>query len=300
MAVNTVASVYLANTLSTYMAAATNEPTLNTGESKKKIYPPRNPVLRALQIIYCIYAVLLFVLMMLVVLVLVFLCTLLGKVRGGNAMYVVMNGWALAWCFCIGMWHKEIYEAPVDRSKQYIFVANHISYMDIPAAVLSIHQPLRILGKQEMVKYPIFGLIYRLAAISVDRTSAEGRARSVRALKAALAQHISIFIFPEGTFNETGEPLKSFYDGAFRIAIETGTPIKPLLFLDTHQRMHYRGFLELTPGVTRTVYLPDVPVDDYTIAQVKALKEKVYSMMEDGLRRYQKKYQQDERIAVTQ
>jgi 1-acyl-sn-glycerol-3-phosphate acyltransferase len=157
---------------------------------------------------------------------------------------------------------------------------------------LSIHQPIRILGKHEMVKYPIFGLIYRLAAISVDRTSAEARARSVRALKAALAQHISIFIFPEGTFNETDEPLKSFFDGAFRIAIETGTPIKPLLFLDTHQRMHYRGFFELTPGISRTVYLSDVPVTNYTMAQVKELKEKVYNSMEEGLRRYQKKYKE--------
>lgn len=281
------------------MTAATNETTVNADGSTKKVYPPRNPVLRALQIVYSIYAVLLFIAMMFVALVLVLLCTLFGKVRGGNAMYVIINGWARIWCFCIGMWHKEIYEATVDRSKQYIFVANHISYMDIPAALLSIHQPMRILGKQEMVKYPVFGLIYRLAAISVDRTSAEGRARSVRALKAALAQHISIFIFPEGTFNETDEPLKSFYDGAFRIAIETRTPIKPLLFLDTHQRMHYRGFLELTPGIIRTVYLPDVPVDNYTIAQVKELKEKVYSTMEAGLRRYQKKYNQNERIAVT-
>ena len=272
------------------MATATNEAALNTEEGEKKVYPPRNPVIRFLQIIYCIYALLLFIVLMFVALVLVLLCTLLGKVRGGNAMYKVCNGWARVWCFCIGMWHKEIYEASVDRNTQYIFVANHISYMDIPAAVLSIHQPIRILGKQEMVKYPVFGLIYRLAAISVDRTSAEGRARSVRALKAALAQHISIFIFPEGTFNETSKPLKSFYDGAFRIAIETGTPIKPLLFLDTHQRMHYRGFLELTPGITRTVYLPDVPVDNYTMAQVKELKEKVYSIMEDGLRRFQKKY----------
>src|SRR5215210_9451264 len=102
------------------MTAASKETTLNTEESKKKTYPPRNPVLRTLQIIYCIYALLLFVALMLVVLILVLLCTLLGKVRGGNAMYVILNWWARVWCFCIGMWHKEIYEAPLHRSKQYI------------------------------------------------------------------------------------------------------------------------------------------------------------------------------------
>src|SRR3954465_15000155 len=105
------------------MAIGRNEGSLNTGEVEKKIYPPRNPVLRALQIIYSIYALLLFIVLMFVALVLVLLCTLLGKVRGGNAIYIVCNGWGRVWCFLIGMWHKEIYEAPVDRSAQYIFVA---------------------------------------------------------------------------------------------------------------------------------------------------------------------------------
>src|SRR4051812_2537376 len=108
---------------------ASQETALNNKEGEKKVYPPRNPVLRALQIIYCIYALLLFIVFMFVALVLVLLCTLLGKERGGNAMYRVCNGWAHVWCFFIGMWHKEIYEAQVDRSIQYIFVANHISYM---------------------------------------------------------------------------------------------------------------------------------------------------------------------------
>ncbi|MFX8832871.1 lysophospholipid acyltransferase family protein, partial [Acinetobacter baumannii] len=84
-----------------------------------------------------------------------------------------------------------------------MFVANHISYMDIPAIVSGIHQPYRALGKYEMVKVPVFGWIYRAAVILVDRSSQEKRAKSVRALKSALSKHISILIFPEGTFNIT-------------------------------------------------------------------------------------------------
>ncbi len=221
---------------------ASRKPTADTNVVQHQ-YPPRNPVLRALQILYSIYAVICFLITMLVVLVLVIFSPLLGKTKGGNFVYTVCKGWAIVWYFLIGIHHEEIYEAPHDRSKHYIFVANHISYVDIPATVRVVHQPIRILGKYEMVKYPLFGIIYRMAAIVVDRSSPERRARSVRALKAALAKNISIFIFPEGTFNETREPLKDFFDGAFRVAIETGTPIKPLLFLDTHERMHYSGFL---------------------------------------------------------
>jgi 1-acyl-sn-glycerol-3-phosphate acyltransferase len=161
--------------------------------------------------------------------------------------------------------------------------------MDIPCIIRSIHQPLRILGKHEMVKYPVFGIIYRMVVVLVDRSSTEKRAKSVRALKAALQKGISIFIFPEGTFNETGKPLKDFYDGAFRIAIEMQTPIKPILFIDTHKRMHYKNIWQLNPGICRTVYLNEIPVDGYTLKEVLLLKNKVHAIMEEGLGRWENK-----------
>ncbi len=252
----------------------------------KPVYPPRNPLLRMLQILYSIYALFCFIVTMFITLAAVLFSPLFGSVKGGNYVYIVCRYWSIAWYFLTGIRHSEIYESPYDTSKQYIFVANHISYMDIPASVRIIHQPMRILGKYEMVKYPVFGIIYRMAVIVVDRSSPERRAQSVRALKAAIYKYISIFIFPEGTFNETREPLKAFYDGAFRVAIETGTPIKPVLFLDTHRRMHYRGFLELTPGKCRCVYLPEISVEGLTMRDVKPLRDKVHSIMEEALRRY--------------
>lgn len=243
-------------------------------------------VKRLVQYMYCAYALLLFVVWMFIVFPFIMLSLLWGKIRGGNMIYQLCRAWAQGWYFCVGIQHKEIYETPHDSSRQYIFVANHISYMDIPPIVLIAHQPLRILGKYEMVKIPVFGWIYRAAVILVDRRNAETRARSVRALKAALKHHISIFIFPEGTFNLTPAPLKEFYDGAFRIAIETQTPIKPLLLVDTPDRLHYRGLFELTPGLNRVVYLEEVPVTGLTMTNIEELKKNVADQMEQGLRRY--------------
>lgn len=243
-------------------------------------------ILRLLQFVYCIYALLLFFLIMLIVLPLVLLSLLFGKIRGGNIIYQLCRYWAGTWYFLIGVKHKEIYETPHDRNRQYIFVCNHISYMDIPPIVLIAHQPMRILGKYEMIKVPVFGWIYKAAVILVDRRDSKTRSRSVRALKSALKHHISIFIFPEGTFNETKNPLKEFYDGAFRIAIETETPIKPVLLVDTLDRLHYRGVFELTPGINRVVYLEEVPVTGLTIKDIQSLKQKVYTLMESGLKRY--------------
>ena len=209
-----------------------------------------------------------------------------GKVRAGNLVYKLCRYWAICWYFLVLIRHKEIYESPHNFNKHYIFVANHSSYLDIPSSVRCMHQPVRVLGKYEMVKYPVFGLIYRAAVILVDRRDADKRAKSVRALKAAIARGISIFIFPEGTFNESEQPLKDFYDGAFRTAVETQTCIKPILFIDNTKRLNQKSIFALTPGISRCIFLNEIEVDAYrTKEDVQLLKQKVYSIMEEGLNR---------------
>lgn len=228
-----------------------------------------------------------FVILMIIVFVLVLLSLTLRKIKAGNLVYKICNVWAICWYFLVGFKHKEIYETPHDLNKQYIFIANHSSYLDIPSVIRCMHQKVRVLGKYEMVKYPLFGLIYRVAVILVDRRDAEHRAQSVRALKAAIARKISIFIFPEGTFNETDKPLKDFYDGAFRTAVETQTSIKPILFIDNAKRLNQKSILAITPGLSRCVFLDEIKVEAYkTKEDVKLLRQKVYTLMEEGLLRY--------------
>src|SRR6185436_12291575 len=218
-----------------------------------------------LRFLYCIYALLTFVLLMLIVIPFVLVGSFFGKINGGNFIYQCCCAWGWTWTFLIGVWHRNIYEAPHDRSRQYIFVANHISYFDAPVIVKTITHHVRILGKEEMSRVPLFGFIYRRAVVTVDRSSPERRAKSVRVLKSVIKKGISIFIFPEGTFNETNNPVKDFYDGAFRIAIETQTPIKPLLFLDSYDRMHYGSVFSLNPGRSRSVFLQEIPVEGMTM-----------------------------------
>lgn len=247
-------------------------------------------LLKPLQIIYSIYALLVFIVLMFVVFILVLIYLPFGKITAGNLIYKTCNVWARIWYFFIGLRHGEIYEAPHDATKQYIFVSNHWSYMDIPPIVRTFWQPLRVLGKYEMVNYPVFGIIYRAAVIVVDRRDAEHRAQSMRALKAAVTKGISIFICPEGTFNMSNEPLKDFYDGAFRTALDTGTNIKPVLFIDSIDRLHWRSVFSLTPGKNRVVFLDEIKVDAFKENDVEGLKKHVYNIMENALCRYRKFY----------
>ena len=84
----------------------------------------------------------------------------------------------------------------------------------------------------------------------------------------------------------TNQPLIDFYDGAFRLAIETQTPIKPMLFLDAVDRLHWRSIFAMTPGKLRTVYLEEVSPEGFTPFDVPKLKQQVYDLMEAKLKEY--------------
>jgi len=245
-------------------------------------------VLRFIQIIYVVYAIIMFSVLMLFVIPCALLTLVLDNRRGGILIYGACRIWAILWYRLIGFRYKEQYQGTHDRKKAYIFVANHSSYLDIPQLMRAMHQPVRVLGKAELAKVPFFGIIYKAAVITVDRGSIHSKAASLRRLTKVIRQGISIFIFPEGSFNESGQPLARFYDGAFKMALETGAPIKPVLFLDTADRIPPSSLFGMTPGKCRTVYLPEIPVTGYSDKEVGALKEKVFSEMEKALIKFKK------------
>ena len=238
------------------------------------------------RIVFTIYAVTTFVILMLFFFPFIVIASFWGKVRGGNFVYHLLRVWSAIWLPITGILHRNIYESRPDPKRQYIFVANHISYLDSAIIVEAIRQPFRPLGKIEMSRIPVFGFIYKVCVVMVDRSSAENRARSIRQLKSVLKKGISILVFPEGTFNETDQPLAAFYDGAFRVAIETQTPIQPVVFLDTYSRMHYAHIFSLTPGKSRAVFLDPVEVAGLDQRDLKMLKEQVFQQMEKKLIEY--------------
>lgn len=242
---------------------------------------------KIIQYIYSIYAFAIFLALMFLLFPFVVIASLFGRITGGNLVYYICRFWADAALLCWGIKPKLIFEEPLYPNRPSVFVFNHISYMDIPAILVSLRkQHFRVLGKAEMSRIPIFGFFYRVAAVMVDRSDPEKRAKSVETLISILHKNISVVIAPEGTFNMGDDPLKSFFNGAFRIAIETKTPIRPMLFLDTYARLNYKSIFSLTPGKCRTVFLPEISVENFTTDDIEKLKMLVYENMESALIRY--------------
>lgn len=243
-------------------------------------------LIKPFHLIYVLYALVLFVALMIPVFIWSVLVLPLGRIRSGNLIYKACKVWADVWLLMVFIIHKNFHLEETPDDAAYIYVSNHSSYLDSALIPKIFRKPVRPLGKIEMARIPIFGFIYRNVIVTVDRSSAENREKSVEILKSVLRRGISVLVFPEGTFNTTDKPLKPFYDGAFRIAIETGTPVKPVLILNAVDLMHYRSIFSLRPGISRAIFLPEIPVDGYTLDELPQLKAHVHASMEFALIEY--------------
>lgn len=236
---------------------------------------------RILQPFYTAYVLVTFVACLLAALPFFFIIGSFDKAWARRIIWNIVHYWAVAWLFCIGQ--PVIKKGPRPARRKYVYIANHISYMDTVLIYAAIPHFFRTLGKKEMVHIPLFGFVYKQLAILVDRSSVHSRTKSLKLMWRLLKHECNIAIFPEGTFNETDKPLKDFFDGAFRLAINTQTPILPIVFPDTVNRWHYSAWWKLTPGWNRVVFLEPIEVDGLTIANLPQLKEQVYKVMEHAL-----------------
>jgi 1-acyl-sn-glycerol-3-phosphate acyltransferase len=209
--------------------------------------------------------------------------------KGKQATDIVSNFikiWAGGFSILMAYRFKVINRHFVKKNKAYIFVVNHSSYLDAIAVVKVIPQSFKPLGKIEMVNIPIFGMLYKRLVILIDRSSKESRERCVIALKEEIARGQSILIFPEGTMNRTEHLLGDFYDGAFKIAIETQTPILPLTIINTKELMPRNDALAIKNGVIKCVFSEEIDVRGLKKEDLLYLKNRVYKEMESQLLAY--------------
>lgn len=245
------------------------------------------PIRRFFQFLYSIYAMAAFVLLMLVVFPFILIFSLFKNNTGNACVYYTLRIWAVVWYPLIFVRHKKICPAQYDKKQQYIYVANHASYLDIPQLLLATRRPVKVLGRYDLAKTPVFGTIYRSATILVDRSSMRSRVESLNAMKTELKNGVSLFIFPEGSFNESGHILNPFQDGAFKLSADCNIPILPVIFPDTARRLSPESIFGFTPGLSRSVLLEAVRPEEMNDSA--GLKQKVFESMKNALLYYGKK-----------
>lgn len=159
-----------------------------------------------------------------------------------------------------------------------IIVSNHNSLMDVPVTTPFMPRANKTIAKKSFSRIPVFGWIYSFGSVLVDRNDDRSRRKSYDDMKRVLNQGIDMVIYPEGTRNRTDKPLKAFYDGAFRLAVDTKKPIVPTLVFNTRKVLPANKTFYLIPHHLEMHFLPPIESTDIS---AKELKEKVFKIMWD-------------------
>lgn len=226
--------------------------------------------MKILKAIYSIYVMLWFVILLVLGFPFILLLTILPQGVQQKSVYALLKFYAWVWSWLCFIFPINYFANKIEKNKNYVICANHQSYYDPVNMYCAIPFFFKALGKIEISKMPLFGKLYEMAVIPIDRSSVRASAASFINMRDKLMQNIPILIYPEATFPDIPQDaLLAFKDGAFTLATKGQADVLPLLFLDTAARMNPISILQFSPGRLRAVFLPPIAVKNYDETSVK-------------------------------
>lgn len=167
----------------------------------------------------------------------------------------------------------------------YVFVSNHLSYMDTPVVLANIPVQFRFLAKSGLFKIPLMGThLARAGHISVPRDDARAAVKTMTTAAQVIHERgISLLIFPEGGRSQDGE-LAAFKEGAAYIAIRAGVPLVPIALQGTREVLPFGSGHVRSGSVTMRIGEP-VPTDQVQLRDrgrvTSELRDRIVSMLDE-------------------
>ncbi len=231
--------------------------------------------------VYAMYGLLLFIATLLIMVIPMWIVSLFPDPRKTRYFLVLSRGWMRIYMplvFCpVHRKGKEHFK----KGQVYVVVCNHNSLMDVPVSTPGVPGVNKTLAKYEMSRIPLFGMMYRIGGILVNRKDEASRKHSFELMKNALQMGMHMVLFPEGTRNRTGKPLKDFYDGAFSLAIDAQVPVMPGVIFNTRKILVPEKFFFALPHRIDFHFLPPVDTKGLTRDDTQALKSRIFQIMWD-------------------
>jgi len=171
----------------------------------------------------------------------------------------------------------------IDKGKPYIFMSNHLIFLDGPLLFLLIPQSIRVILKKEVFRIPVVGQGMRFVGfVPVDRKGVRGGKKSIdQAAHLMRERGYSYLIFPEGTRTRDGRT-QAFKRGGFFLALESGAAIAPITIRGTYELMP-RGTIFARRGKVDVLFHPPVPIKGYDQHNMQTLIDKVKDIVVSGL-----------------
>jgi 1-acyl-sn-glycerol-3-phosphate acyltransferase len=159
-----------------------------------------------------------------------------------------------------------------------VYMANHQSYMDIPALFGYLPVQFRIIAKESLFKVPFMGWhLSRAGNIPINRSNRREAMRSIARAVERIREGTSVVVFPEGTRSRTGvlQPLKA---GSFKLAVQAGVPIVPITIVGTC-RILKKDSLLFRPGPIDVFVDRQIETADVSADQLDDLIERVHGAL---------------------
>lgn len=151
----------------------------------------------------------------------------------------------------------------ISKGRNYIYISNHASAMDIPALICGIPDQIRFLAKQELGRIPLWGWLLRYGGyILIDRRNPKRAIKSVQKAIEKIKSGVSVLVFAEGTRSFDGE-LLPFKRGGFMLAIKSNTSVVPVTILNSYKIMR-KHKLEINPGTIEILIDKPISVDGFS------------------------------------
>lgn len=123
-----------------------------------------------------------------------------------------------------------------------VLVANHLSYIDIPAVLALIPLQIRFFAKKGLFRIPLLGGHLRRAGhLPVVRENPRASLKSLsEGARLMRERGVSVLLFPEG--GRSPEAMREFKEGAAYLAIKAGVPAVPIGIIGTREVLPMASF----------------------------------------------------------
>jgi len=126
----------------------------------------------------------------------------------------------------------------LDKKKQYIFAANHFSFLDLLIMIAAIKKPIIVPFKSDFFKRFIErSLLHLVNGVPVKNDTI--CKESLKVIMKNVKEGKSLLIAPEGGISKDGK-LQEFRDGASFIAFKTRVPVVPVAILNADKALPCR------------------------------------------------------------
>jgi 1-acyl-sn-glycerol-3-phosphate acyltransferase len=166
-----------------------------------------------------------------------FFAVLLSREEWFPVAFKLKRCWATFLRFALFCPMSKQIKGPLPNSP-FIIVSNHSSHLDTVFMYCVVDRYFLFIGKGELLKWPLFRLFFRTMDIPINRENRTEAYRSLQKAYDAIDRKECVAMYPEGTIPLSSPRMKSFKNGAFKMAADKNIPIVPITWLTNYRVMN--------------------------------------------------------------